>query len=260
MRNKIFLFCFLIFLLSRCLYAFDFMNDMIVNNGQTLYDASITDTEGQYKFGVFPNGAGIKTPGTAFTIKGSLTPGGLPRTYSYLPAEDVASVFKREKETAGTKGQGMPGQESFYPFVSGELDTTGSCWYDDKVYLLAVKSDKRAVITILPYSFRFYEGTLSPRNGFEKKLRETKTDIICWGQSSQIANMRCYFFLEPQGSKEPYQIYIQKSVGDKVSEPVLFTFRRDMGSGSLSSKENMGGLGRGSPFPSNRARLSNGQR
>ena len=150
--------------------------------------------------------------------------------------------------------------EFFYPFVSGELDTTGSCWYDDKVYLLAVKSDKKAVITILPYGFRFYEGTLSPRNGFEKKLRETKTDIICWGQSSQIANPRCYFFLEPVGQKESFQIYIQKAIGDKVSEPVLFTFRRDMGSGSLSSKENMGGLGRGSPFPSNRARLSNGQR
>ena len=150
--------------------------------------------------------------------------------------------------------------EFFYPFVSGELDTTGSCWYDDKVYLLVVSVTKKAVITVLPYGFRFYEGAFSPRNGFERKVRESKIDIICWGQSSQIANPRCYFFLEPVGQKESFQIYIQKSVGDKVSEPVLFTFRRDMGSGSLSSKENMGGLGRDSPFPSNRARLSNGQR
>jgi len=148
--------------------------------------------------------------------------------------------------------------EFFYPFVSGELDTTDSRWYDDKVYLLVVKSTKKAVITILPYGFRFYEGTFSSRNGFEKKVRENKTDIICWGQSSGTADPRAYFFLEPVGQKESYQIYIQKAIGDKVSEPILYTFRKAVREQSIvPTGQYMGGLpsgGSASP-PSGRARL-----
>lgn len=151
-----------------------------------------------------------------------------------------------------------PKQEFFYPFVSGELDTSSSRWYDDKVYLLVVKTDKKAVITILPYGFRFYEGTFSPRNGFEKKVRENKVNIICWGQSSQIANPRAYFFLEPQDSKEPYQIYIQKEIGDKTSNPVIYTFRKAVeGQGIVQKERYMGGLPSGGTAlqPSGRARL-----
>ena len=146
--------------------------------------------------------------------------------------------------------------EFFYPFVSGDLDTSGSCWYDDKVYLLVVKSTKKAVITVLPYGFRFYEGLFSPRNGFEKKVRESKTDIICWGQATQMADPRAYFFLEPKGT-ELYQIYIQKEIGDKISNPVIYTFRKVAGEQNVSSKTwYMGGNKEGAaPPPSGRARL-----
>lgn len=180
--------------------------------------------------------------------------------------DSLLSAFGGEKKQKATEPKAEKKeavkQEFFYPFVSGELDTSGSCWYDDKVYLLVVKSTKKAVITVLPYGFRFYEGVMSARNGFEKKVRENKVDIICWGQSSAVANPRCYFFLEPQGSKEPYQIYIQKAIGDKVSDPILYTFRKVAGEQGVSSKTRyMGGNKEGTALPpSGRARLSNGQR
>lgn len=177
--------------------------------------------------------------------------------------ESLISAFgsgtKQKAAEPKSKTQESSKPELFYPFVSGELDTSDSCWYDDKVYLLAVKSNKKAVITILPYGFRFYEGTFSPRNGFEKKVRESKVDIICWGQSSVVANPRAYFFLEPVGQKESYQIYIQKEIGDKVSNPVLFTFRKAVeGQGIVQKERYMGGLPSGGTAlqPSGRARLS----
>ena len=180
--------------------------------------------------------------------------------------EALISAFGGEKKQKATEPKAEKKeavkQEFFYPFVSGELDTSGSCWYDDKVYLLVVKSTKKAVITVLPYGFRFYEGVMSARNGFEKKVRENKVDIICWGQSSMAADPRAYFFLEPQGSKEPYQIYIQKAISDKVSDPILYTFRKVAGEQGVSSRTGyMGGNKEGTaPLPSGRARLSNGQR
>ena len=168
------------------------------------------------------------------------------------------SGTKQKATEPKSKKQEATKQEFFYPFVSGDLDTTDSCWYDDKVYLLVVKVNKKAVITILPYGFRFYEGSFSPRNGFEKKVRETKTDIICWGQGSQVANPRAYFFVEPKGT-EPYQIYIQKAIDDKVSDPILYTFRKAVGEQStLSTTKYMGGNkgGTAPQSPPNRVRLS----
>ncbi|MEW6686419.1 MAG: hypothetical protein AB1393_09495 [Candidatus Edwardsbacteria bacterium] len=238
------------------LLPFDFMDDMLINDGQTLYNASITDTRGETKFGTFPQGMGIKTPGTAFTIKGALTPGGLPRTYSYIPAEEVASVFKRGAEAEKQKGTGA-GIEQFYSFVSAGLDTSASRWYDDKVYLLVVRSQIKSIISILPYNLSFYESIVSARNGFENRFRKSgEQDIICWGQSIQIANPRAYFFLEPQKRAALYKVFIQKEVNGKVSEPILYTFRREAGQDSpTTAGEYRVGIGRVAPLPSNRMRL-----
>ncbi|MEW6557740.1 MAG: hypothetical protein AB1349_10350 [Elusimicrobiota bacterium] len=241
------------------LLPFDFMDDMLINDERTLYDASITDTQGHQQIGVFPQGTGIKTPGSAFTVKGALTPGGLPRTYSYIPAEDVA---KREKQDARIKKQeGAGAIEQFYQFTSAHMDTSASRWYDDKVYLLVVRPQDhkttRTVISILPYNPSFYESVVSARNGIENRFRKSgEQDIICWGQSSQISNPVAYFFLEPQKQADFYRVFIQKEVNGKVSEPILYTFKRDAGQDSpTTAGEYRVGIGRVAPLPSNRVKL-----